>query len=56
LRVLLDRPLAGALVRAVVVATLLGWLLIGLLANNTGEDALGDFIRQQISHLSPTEG
>jgi len=53
LRALLERPLAGALVRVVVVATLLGWLLIGLLASNSGEDALADFIRQQLSHLSP---
>lgn len=51
LRVFMERPRARLVFKALIMLTLIVWLLVGLVTWNSGTDALGDFIRQQMEWL-----
>ncbi len=46
LRVFMERPQARLLYRVLILMTLIGWLLIGLLTWNSGSDDLSNYLRQ----------
>ncbi len=48
LRVFMERPQARRVFKALIMLTLIGWLLVGLVTWNSGTDVLGDYLRQQV--------
>ncbi len=53
-REFMERPQARWLYRVLILLTLIGWLLIGLVTWNSGNDDLGRFIRQLAPWINQT--